>query len=146
VKIRLIGFRLSRFLATNMPLGQTLLVTAGLDWVRRDGGEWLAGRRLSDRVLGACSRSGASSVTLRPSRGSRRRSVCSMARFILASLMLRYPLFPCTPKAAWTPRETRKARRGGRLSTLTVAMKKWNKNPFPTVDRFRRCFNRWRLL
>jgi len=32
VKIRLIGFRLSRFLATNMPLGQTLLVTAGLDW------------------------------------------------------------------------------------------------------------------
>jgi hypothetical protein len=52
----------------------TLLVTAGLDWVRRDGGEWLAGRRLSDRVLGACSRSGAASVTLQPSRGSRRRS------------------------------------------------------------------------
>jgi hypothetical protein len=45
-----------------MLLGQTLLVTAGLDWVQRDGGEWLAGRRPSDRVLGACSRSEASSV------------------------------------------------------------------------------------
>jgi hypothetical protein len=52
-----------------------------------------------------------------------------LVKLMTAAKSAGLPLFPCTPKAAWTPRETRKARRGGRLSTLTVAMKKVEQEP-----------------